>query len=95
MKCKLCGLCKEKCPVFLAVLNESVSPRGKGILQNEEVLDKIYLLCTLCEGCGCKLYGEKEMLELREKLIKNGIETRRNRQMLSNIQKHGHPFLEQ
>jgi len=94
MKCGQCGLCREKCPVFRAILKETASPRAKGILKKEEAKDKLFYLCTLCGECSCQITSEEEMRAEREKLVKAGIELKRNREMLENLKKHGHPFFE-
>lgn len=94
-KCIECGKCRNKCPVYLALRNESASPRAKGMLSNRKVLDKIFYLCTLCESY--QHYCPIQKLDLnivgaRERLVKEGIELPKNKQMIENLKKTGNPF---
>ncbi len=49
--CVECGMCKSLCPVFKVLKEERVSPRGKGIILSDKVMDKILFECSLCKGC--------------------------------------------
>ncbi len=40
-KCTKCGLCKELCPVFKIIREEPYSPRGRVIILDNDVYDKI------------------------------------------------------
>jgi len=93
-KCVLCGMCRTSCPAFRALGNESVSPRGKALLIENEVFDKILYACTLCGSCKvvCPLELDLELKKVRAKLIKKGIETPSGRKMIENIREHGNPF---
>lgn len=94
MKCARCGLCREKCPVYLAVLKETASPRAKGILKNEELKSKMFFLCTLCEGHlkNCNVNSESEILAMREAMVKAGIKIGKNEEIVEHLKKYGHPF---
>lgn len=94
MKCAECGFCREKCPVFHAVLKETASPRTKGILKKNEKEDKIFYLCTLCGRHldECKLNSEEDIIAAREALVKKGVELSLNRKMIASLKKNGHPF---
>ena len=95
-RCSLCGLCKENCPVFKLIIEETVSPRGKAILLKKEILDKVFYMCTLCRSCekicpaGVKLTDV--FREARGNLVENGIETDKNIEMIKNIREFGNPF---
>jgi Fe-S oxidoreductase len=94
-KCIECGKCRNKCPVYLALRNESASPRAKGILDNRKVLDKIFYLCSLCEAykeC-CPIQKlDLNIIGARERLVKEGIELPKNKEMIENLEKTGNPF---
>ncbi len=93
--CSLCGFCKYHCPVFRETKNESLSPRGRAILINEDILDKdIIFKCSICKACeeACPVKIEFNFNELRAKLVETGKETEANRKMIENIRKYGNPF---
>lgn len=50
-KCMKCGMCKGRCPVFGVLKDEIHSPRGKTILLNEGIFEKIVFNCTMCKSC--------------------------------------------
>ncbi len=93
-KCSECGLCKANCPVYRALLDESVSARGKAKLMKGKIESGIFYVCTLCKACkqlcpaGLDLGFEGE----RAKLVENGKETDANKRMIENIRKYGNPF---
>lgn len=93
--CIECGRCKLNCPIYLVLKNESVSPRAKGRLENKHVLDKIFYLCSLCEGyktlCPIKKL-EINIIGAREKLVKEGIELTKNKEMIKNLKEKGNIF---
>ena len=94
MKCGQCGYCREICPIFKVILKETASPRAKGILQNNEYMDKLFYLCTMCGACNelCETNSEKNIRKLRAKLVEEGIELKRNKEIIENLKNHGHPF---
>lgn len=95
-KCIKCGMCKSLCPVFRIVREEEISPRGKAILLDSEVYDKIMYECSLCKACeekcplGLKLCTA--FLKARVVLAESGKETRENKEMIKNIRGVGNPF---
>jgi len=93
-KCNECGLCKEDCPVFRVLRRESVSPRGFAILQKLEKHDKIFYLCTLCGNCTkvCPYGVDLKLLEFREQLVENGVETSGNKKVIDSLRKNGNPY---
>ena len=36
-KCVRCGMCRSLCPVFLAIREETISPRGKAIFLQDNI----------------------------------------------------------
>lgn len=95
-KCNLCGLCKADCPVFKAILKETVGPRGKAILIKKDILDKVFYICTLCGACtrSCpfKVDLKEDILKRRELLVEKGVETMNNREIVEEIKRKGHLF---
>lgn len=94
-KCIECGKCRARCPVYLALRNESVSPRAKGKLINAKVLDKIFYFCSLCEAYkeDCPIHKlDLDIVGAREQLVKAGIELPKNIEMIENLKRTGNPF---
>ena len=93
-KCVMCGMCRTSCPVFNALKNESVSPRGKALLIENDVMDKMLYACTLCGACktSCPIELDLELKKVRAMLVEKGIETPANKKMIENIRKYGNPF---
>lgn len=95
-RCSLCGLCKENCPVFSLIIEETVSPRGKSILLKKEVFDKVMYMCSLCKACEKTCPANVKLTdvfkEARANLVQNGAETEKNKEMIKNIREFGNPF---
>lgn len=92
--CSKCGLCRAVCPVYLAVLKESSSPRGKAIFKENGKLSDLFYMCTLCGMCkkNCPIEVDLEIRKQRTQLIEAGKETEANKAMIENIRKYGNPF---
>jgi Fe-S oxidoreductase len=75
---------------------EAKGPRGKAILINEDALDKSFYDCTLCGACRvfCPvgIDVDRWIRKVRERLIKEGLETKANEVMIKNIREFGNPF---
>lgn len=95
-KCVRCGMCKSLCPVFKIIREEAVSPRGKAILLQDNIYDKIIYECTLCKACeqtcplGLKLCSAFK--KARKVMVEEGRETKENKEMIENVREHGNPF---
>lgn len=96
-ECSNCGFCKATCPVFRALLDETVSARGRAYLMKKELFPKnVFYQCSLCTMCenrcpaGIKLCSE--IIKVREKLVKAKAETEENKKMIVNIKAFGNPF---
>jgi Fe-S oxidoreductase len=95
-KCIKCGMCKSLCPVFRIIREETVSPRGKAIILEKGVYDKIVYECSLCKACeekcplGLKLCSAFK--KARKVLVESGKETKENKEMMKNVLKEGNPF---
>ncbi|MDD5111738.1 MAG: FAD-binding protein [Candidatus Altiarchaeota archaeon] len=95
--CVLCGMCRSRCPVFKALLTESVSPRGMAIFIEKGLKDTVFWeKCSQCRACDgvCPMSAElsRKIRDRREQLIKEGVETPGNRVMMENVRKYGNPF---
>ncbi|MFH1307599.1 MAG: 4Fe-4S dicluster domain-containing protein [archaeon] len=95
-KCSRCGMCKANCPVFKIVREESIGPRGKAILLDNKVYDKIIFDCTLCKACEEFCAQKIELCEAfrkaRKVLVEKGQESEESKEMIENIRKYGNPF---
>ncbi len=95
-KCTRCGMCKSLCPVFKTLKEEGVSPRGKGIIISEKVMDKVVFECTLCKACEQKCpLGIKicdAISDVRQAMVLRGKGLKSNEEMIGNIRKYGNPF---
>lgn len=95
-KCVKCGLCKSLCPVFKIVREETISPRGKVLILEKDIYDKIVYECSLCKACeekcplGLKLCDA--FRKARKVLVESGKETKENKEMIRNIRRDGNPF---
>jgi len=79
-KCIKCGFCKELCPIFKVLRDESLSPRGHAIFLSNKIYEKIVFDCTLCKAC-------EEKCPLSLKLC---TAIRKSRQVL-NLKEKEHP----
>ena len=94
--CIKCGMCKSLCPVFRALREEVVSPRGKVIILSDKVMEKVVFECCLCRGCEqeCPL-GVKvcdAILKAREAMVLRGKGMKLNEKMVGNVKKCGNFF---
>jgi Fe-S oxidoreductase len=88
-KCFKCGLCKENCPVLRVIREEQFSARGKAIILENNIYDKVVYDCSLCKSC-------EKKCPLKLKLCDSFIKTRRilvlqekelsaNKEMINNL----------
>ena len=94
--CVNCGMCKSLCPVFKTLRQEEYSPRGKAILLNKKILDKIIFECNLCKACEVKCPLNIKVCDAikkaREAMVLKGKGLKQNESMIDNIRKTGNPF---
>lgn len=95
--CVVCGICRNRCPAFRVLLNDSVSPRGKAVVIDRNIdSDIIYSKCTLCGACDvvCPANARlsEKIREAREKRVREGREMEANKVMMENVRKYGNPF---
>jgi len=95
INCVQCGMCKV-CPVFLVTRNETIGPRGRGILAKRLNDPEVFYNCTLCKACEfecpSKIKLPDEIRKMREFLVSKGFELEQNKKMIDNIRKYGNPF---
>ena len=95
-QCIRCGMCKSLCPVFGVIREETVSPRGKAMILDKKVYDKIVYECSLCkaceEKCPLKLKLCDAFRKARKVLVESGKETEENKEMIKNVKEFGNPF---
>ena len=95
-KCIKCGMCKSLCPVFRIEREEAKSPRGKAILLDKDIYDRLLYECSLCKACEKKCPLDLKLCDAFRKarvvLVENKKETKENKEMMKNILKEGNPF---
>jgi glycolate oxidase iron-sulfur subunit len=95
-KCIKCGMCKNLCPVFKILREESVSPRGKSIILSEKLLGEVIFKCNLCKACEEKCPLElkicDKIVKAREAMVLSGKEIKQNKEMIENIRKYSNPI---
>lgn len=95
-KCIKCGMCKNLCPVFKSLREETVSPRGKAIILSEKMLDEVIFKCNLCKACEEKCPLELKIcdniVKARESMVLKNKELKQNKKMIENIRKYSNPI---
>ena len=95
-KCVKCGLCRELCPVLKVVREEGYSPRGKVVMFENDVFEKIVYDCTLCKACEKSCPANLKLcsafIKAREILVKQKREPHEARDIMKNIEKTGNPY---
>ena len=93
-KCSLCGKCKAVCPVFGVTLREITGPRAKRLLKQKKILDKGFYICTLCNACKlkCPLGVKIDLIGIREEMVKQGIESKKNRELIDKLRREGRAY---
>ena len=101
-----CGCCKDGCPVYEEVLEESMSPKGrneliqailKGVVDPDERAMRIVYSCLLCrrdeESCGARLKHSEAVEQFRAFLVERGVELLPEHQSLANnLRNYGNPW---
>lgn len=94
-RCIECGICKNSCPVYLAIKKESASPRTKGLLRNNKNLHKVFFLCTLCDAHkeNCLLINlDLDIIDMRERLVFKEFSPEKDKEMIKNLKETGNIF---
>lgn len=88
-RCFKCGMCKPLCPVLKAIREEQLSPRGKAILLENNVIEKFIYDCTLCKACEIqcplKLKLCDSFIKARMILVLQNKELQENKEMINNL----------
>ena len=95
-KCFRCGLCKKLCPVLRIMREEQFSPRGKAIILDEKIFEKVVYDCTLCKACEilCPLNLKlcTAFVKARQILISQKKEIPENKEMVKDLERTGNAF---
>ena len=101
-----CGCCKDGCPVYEEILEESMSPKGRneliraimnGVIEPDERAMRIAYSCLLCrrdeESCGARLKNSEAVEQFRAYLLRRGLEPLPEHQDLANsLRNYGNPW---
>jgi len=95
-KCIKCGLCKSLCPVFRVMREEQYSPRGKAILLDNNIYNKIIYQDTLsgqCEvACPFSIKMHEAIIKARRVLVEEKKEPESVKEIIKNLKKTGNIF---
>ena len=95
-KCIKCGLCKADCPVFNILREETYSGRGKILILEEGVYDRIFYECSLCgkceENCPVKIKLTDVFRKARVVLTETGKAGKEVHIILKNILESGNIY---
>lgn len=95
-RCFRCGLCRELCPVLKVMRAEYYSPRGKAVILDNKIFEKIVYDCNLCRACveKCPLHLElcTAFIRARQVLVSQKKELPENKEMIKNLNKTGNVF---
>lgn len=103
-----CGCCKDECPMYSEMLEESISPKGRnvliraisqGVLQPDERAVRIAYSCLLCRrdelSCTAKLKNAEATETFRKYLIDKGVPLLPEHDILAkSLENYGNPWQE-
>lgn len=102
--CINCGACLNFCPVYNQIFNRygGEFPGAKGVISSffrkpeKEAYKNGAFFCTTCkqchENCPMKIDLSELMKNLREELVKKGVEPDTVNEMMKNVKEYGNPF---
>ncbi|MDP2925511.1 MAG: (Fe-S)-binding protein [Nanoarchaeota archaeon] len=94
--CIKCGLCRSICPVLRVLREENYSPRGKAIMLENDIIEKIIYECTLCKGCEIKCPVNLKLcnafINARMILVNQKKEIPEIKELIKNLNKSGNIF---
>jgi len=107
IKCR-CGCCKDECPMYSEILEESISPKGRnilvhalltGVVEPDERAVRIAYSCLLCKrdehSCTAELKNADATEALREYLLSRGAQLPPEHQVLvKSLENYGNPWQE-
>lgn len=103
-----CGCCKDECPMYTEILEESISPKGRntliralvgGVVEPDERAVRIAYSCLLCrrdeQSCTAELKSADAAEALREYLVSRGAPLVKEHQLLvKSVENYGNPWQE-
>lgn len=95
-KCIRCGLCRTSCSVLRIMREECYSPRGKLVMLDNDLIEKIIYECNLCKACviQCPLNLKicDSFINARKILINQKKEIPELKEIIKNIDNTGNIF---
>ncbi|MBU0623449.1 MAG: (Fe-S)-binding protein [Candidatus Thermoplasmatota archaeon] len=107
VKCR-CGCCKDECPMYSEILEETISPKGRnilikalvdGVLQPDERAVRIAYSCLLCRrdefSCTAQLKNAEATETFRRYLVDRGLPyLPEHVLMIKSLENYGNPWQE-
>ena len=107
VKCR-CGCCKDECPMYSEILEETISPKGRnvliralvnGVLQPDERAVRIAYSCLLCRrdefSCTANLKNAEATETFRKYLVDRGLPYLPGHAlMIKSLENYGNPWQE-
>ncbi|MBT4352172.1 (Fe-S)-binding protein, partial [archaeon] len=95
-KCIRCGMCNSHCPVLRIIREEQVSPRGRAIVLDHNIIEKSVYECTLCKACEEKCPLNLKLcdafVKARQVLVFRGKDIPGNKELIDNLKKSENVF---
>jgi glycolate oxidase iron-sulfur subunit len=95
-KCIKCGLCKENDSIFKVFREERVSSRGKAVMLENDIYDKVLYEETLSMAgdfkCPIKINLTDSFIKARKVLVDAGKGISVHKEMIENLKKSGNIF---
>lgn len=103
-----CGCCKDECPMYSEMLEETISPKGRnfmvralvrGLIEPDERVMRIAYSCLLCrrdeQTCVAKLRNAEATEALRRYLLERGVPLlAEHEQLVRSLENYGNPWQE-
>jgi heterodisulfide reductase subunit C len=95
-RCFKCGLCKSNCAVLRIMREEQFSPRGKAVLLNDNVFERVFYECNLCKTCEIKCPHNLKLCDAfrnaRKVLVGQKRELVENKEVIKNLETTGNIY---
>jgi len=103
-----CGCCKDDCPMYAEILEETISPKGRnfmiraimlGLIEPDERAVRIAYSCLLCrrdeKSCTAELKNAEATEAFRKYLLGRGLPLLREHELLvKSLENYGNPWQE-
>lgn len=89
------GISNENCSVFRVMREEQYSPRGKAIMLDNGIYERIVYSCNLCKACNNNIAGSNlcsAFQKARQVLVTQKKELSENKKMIKNLQESGNVY---